>query len=357
MSFTNFYKDTLLLFSDIASRKVTGLSLEDVKNHYKEAVEEIKTIKNMLENSIGENGPLVIFIDDLDRCENKNILNILSSIKEILNAKKTVFVLGIDMEKIERAWTLRYLGPNSKSNEGRDHVEKLFQLRAKLPAISKTELSEFIIQNSPLMPVNVADFLGKSVKNNPRKLKQTLNKLYFFLSLTKEEEIEIEDRFDVNQEKTQKQFTRRIKALVTASVLSICYPDMLQIVRLEPTSLIEASQFCVASNSFDNFKKEIPQLEHIVSNNRKTPNLNFCGQTMPVETVSHSCIDILNIVTQDDYRYYFLKTLASFYLNTDVSQDDKTPEDIKQIMKNLESEEIKGIVEILEGFVQRRWLL
>ncbi len=61
------------------------------------------------------------------------MLKILFNIKEILDAESTVFVLGIDMKKIERAWDIRHKGCVPAVLEGRDHTDKLFQLKIQLP--------------------------------------------------------------------------------------------------------------------------------------------------------------------------------------------------------------------------------
>jgi len=78
-------------------------------------------------------GKLIVFIDDLDRCDVDKALGILEAIKPFLNARGTIFVVAVDMKKIERAGELKYRGSSAGIIEGRDHVDKIFQLKLSLP--------------------------------------------------------------------------------------------------------------------------------------------------------------------------------------------------------------------------------
>jgi predicted KAP-like P-loop ATPase len=118
---------TLLAFSDIALKTYAGIDLQRVKRYYKSSVEQISTISEQLKKAIGNDGRLIVFIDDPDRCMIDNVLSMLEAIKLFLTVR-VIFILALDMSKIERAWELRYHGYPSASQESKDHIEKIFQL-------------------------------------------------------------------------------------------------------------------------------------------------------------------------------------------------------------------------------------
>lgn len=84
----------------------------------------------------GKDGFLVIFIDDLDRCEGEVSYRLLEALKLYLNARNCVYVLGIDQQHLESSiaralsgeketWRFRPLA--------RDYLSKMFQTTFQLP--------------------------------------------------------------------------------------------------------------------------------------------------------------------------------------------------------------------------------
>lgn len=126
--FKEVVKGLVYVFSDIALRANAGLTLDEFTGYFESSIKEIETITSELEKMIG-NSKLIVFVDDLDRCLVDNALRILEAIKLFLNAKGIMFVVAVDMKKLERAWHLRYGGLREAELEGREHVEKIFQLK------------------------------------------------------------------------------------------------------------------------------------------------------------------------------------------------------------------------------------
>ena len=100
-------KSVGLVLFDMAIRAHTNMSLKDMKEYFEQSVKSITSIRDDLGNLI-ENGRLIIFIDDLDRCIIEKTLEMLEALKIFLNAKNVVVVLAADIQKLERAWELRY---------------------------------------------------------------------------------------------------------------------------------------------------------------------------------------------------------------------------------------------------------
>lgn len=78
-------------------------------------------------------GRLIIFVDDLDRCERQQVLDLLEAIKLYLNTHKCVFIFGLDPVHTERALTEAGLSEGS----ARQYLHKLFQMSFSLPRSRK----------------------------------------------------------------------------------------------------------------------------------------------------------------------------------------------------------------------------
>ena len=57
-----------------------------------------KTFAEAITKILGEDGRLVVFVDDLDRCLPEKAIEILEAIKLFLHVPQTIFVLGMDRE-------------------------------------------------------------------------------------------------------------------------------------------------------------------------------------------------------------------------------------------------------------------
>lgn len=118
--------------------------LEDAINKLLGLKESIKRLNRGYAPSATQ-GKVVIFIDDLDRCEPDTAFRILEAIKIYLNLKNCVFVLGMDMEAVERIIAKYYekmLVPDKDGNShhvrlkdlARLYLEKICQDTYHLPA-------------------------------------------------------------------------------------------------------------------------------------------------------------------------------------------------------------------------------
>jgi len=80
---------------------------------------------------VGDKGRLIIFVDDLDRCEGDKAFALLEAMKLYLNANRCVFVLGMDREHLERN-----IAPCLKGGDrttAREYLGKIFQNTFLLP--------------------------------------------------------------------------------------------------------------------------------------------------------------------------------------------------------------------------------
>lgn len=175
---------SLLTFSDILLRTYTPLSTKEIKDHYRATVQHIATVSEKLRNIIGNKGRLIIFIDDLDRCLIENVLNMLETIKQLLSVKGVIFVIAVDMNKLERAWELRYKGSETALLEGREHIEKIFQLKLSLPPKTSQQIRAYVDEMAKSFgdDDNIRKFIIDGCPPNPRKIKRIINLIIFLSS-------------------------------------------------------------------------------------------------------------------------------------------------------------------------------
>lgn len=132
----------------------------------------------------------IVFIDDLDRCEPENVLNLLSAIKLFFTyGKKTIFLCGIDKKAVDEAVKTKYKDI-VKANE---YLEKVFDISFSMPKendinkliktyFNKEEYSDINDKKIDL-PNEITIFLKALKFENPRKIKKVLNKYALIESL------------------------------------------------------------------------------------------------------------------------------------------------------------------------------
>lgn len=85
---------------------------------------------------------LVIFIDDLDRCEEEQIVRLLESIKLYLRTRYCVFVLGLDDGAVRRAVRRKWSGRTRE--EAQDYLDKLFQAGIHVPPGKRGKYRDYV---------------------------------------------------------------------------------------------------------------------------------------------------------------------------------------------------------------------
>lgn len=90
---------------------------------------------------------IVVYIDDLDRCNPVKVVDCLEAIKLFLNVANTAFVIGADERIVELAIQEKYHVVEDKKERFSpfsDYLEKLIQLPYKLPKLSFSEQETYI---------------------------------------------------------------------------------------------------------------------------------------------------------------------------------------------------------------------
>lgn len=180
--------------------------------------------------TVNNDARIIIFIDDLDRCEDKTIAKLLKEIKQYLSTKRCVFVFGYDRHHIEKS--LANIETKT-SKETRDYLEKLFQATFYIKEADSNNLESFVKKiveqygfvNNPEIDEFVS-FISSIIDPNPRRLKNYLTSLYFHVKSS----ANFANSPRITQEKLQKLALIAYLKLFYESVYSALEnkPDLLQ---------------------------------------------------------------------------------------------------------------------------------
>lgn len=88
---------------------------------------------------------LIVFIDELDRCNPSTIIETLEAIRLFLFIGNTTFVIGADERHIAYAIKTKYKDIDEKKfNIGKEYLEKMIQYPFRIPKLSEDEVELFI---------------------------------------------------------------------------------------------------------------------------------------------------------------------------------------------------------------------
>jgi len=149
--------------------------------------------KEAREDSKGERPQIVVFVDDLDRCQPEKAVSLLESIKLILSQPGFIFVIAVDRGVIESYLEKRYVEQcgDQTSGRGRLYMDKIVQLPIYIPS-HRSRFAEFvgrIVDDLASQPDsrggsrvvtalrNTQQVLATGAGTNPRRLIRLLNNL------------------------------------------------------------------------------------------------------------------------------------------------------------------------------------
>ncbi|MHB8580966.1 MAG: KAP family P-loop NTPase fold protein [Ignavibacteriaceae bacterium] len=139
---------------DSNTEETLRMSIREFHNDFAELLKETKISK------------LIIFIDDLDRCNPDTVIETLEAIKLFLYVDNTVFVISADEHLIKYAVSKRFPEIQGiKTAVSRDYLEKLIQYPIRIPQLGTSEIETYI------------NLLFTSLHVEPEKFEQTREKV------------------------------------------------------------------------------------------------------------------------------------------------------------------------------------
>ena len=100
--------------------------------------DEFKKELEILIDSSG--GKTVLFMDDLDRCGDKDILRIMKTVNYLSSIENLYIIMAIDKNKvidaIQREYGDEQSGDNDSRKRAENYIEKIFQISINIPDIN-----------------------------------------------------------------------------------------------------------------------------------------------------------------------------------------------------------------------------
>lgn len=136
----------------------------------------------------GGDDALVIFVDDLDRCSTRSIVEVVEAINQIFNASSDrpfVFVLGMDRELVAAALDVAYrdwaryverAGRDGGVSFGTSFLAKIVQLSVAVPRPDLPALDRFLARLTGNAPPTRADAPGEPDPRDVSRLTQLLKR-------------------------------------------------------------------------------------------------------------------------------------------------------------------------------------
>jgi predicted KAP-like P-loop ATPase len=103
--------------------------------------EGMKKIDEEMKKIARTNRRIVIFIDDLDRCEARKALEVFESTKVFLDIEGFIFIIGLSHDTLSKLLDLQYQPIGVK---GEEYIRKIIQVYINLPKWKNQNVSELI---------------------------------------------------------------------------------------------------------------------------------------------------------------------------------------------------------------------
>lgn len=157
----------------LASSAGTAISnLVSTKTSFK-TFDYLETIKNEIsfDESLAElfreatnnkQQRIVIFIDELDRCNPTFAVRLLEDIKHYFNQENIIFVFSINIHELQNTLK-KYYGESFDSYR---YLDRFFDIRLQLPAISPLNYYNYINHNNTDEPLMMIDFISLDMIQN-----------------------------------------------------------------------------------------------------------------------------------------------------------------------------------------------
>jgi hypothetical protein len=173
------------------------------------------------------NKRLAVFIDDLDRCSPQQTIQVLDAIKLFVDIPGCVYVLGLDVDVVQKAVASKYADDPTAQ---REYMSKIIQIPFQLPPLTRVEMKMFL----EFLQLDLPDPLCREVfvtglVVNPREVKRTINIFSLLWNLAAK-------RADL---------ILKITPVRLAKVVMIqqAFPELHKLLQQRPSLLIELNRF------------------------------------------------------------------------------------------------------------------
>lgn len=197
-----YVKKAMVGVADAILGHISGGALEvssflDNEENLFEAVEKLKeSFQKLVNEKAGDEGRVIIFIDDLDRIEPERAVELLEVLKIFLDCEKCIFVLAIDYGVVTRGVKVKY-GNDFSESKGKSFFDKIIQVPFKMP-VGSYDISLYVKKcfediglevEEEVLPQYI-NLIKYSIGNNPRSMKRLFNSFLLLSNISDSEILE-----------------------------------------------------------------------------------------------------------------------------------------------------------------------
>lgn len=181
---------------------------------------EKSKFKQELENLIPQDGKMIIFIDELDRCRPSFAIETLEIVKHYFNIKNIVFVFSVDIEQLSYSISTMY----GQGMDSAGYLRRFFDFSIKIPTGNIQKYTNYILRE-PILRLDFPQYTIENIVNIYNKLnlslrdidKITNNFIIFYLYYKQH----LSNESSVNSEIIKK----RVELYLYFMVLKYKYPE------------------------------------------------------------------------------------------------------------------------------------
>ncbi|MDH3765257.1 MAG: KAP family NTPase [Nitrosopumilus sp.] len=188
----NVLRAAIHLFSsgilDINSEEIRKIATGEQGSLTKNFSDQLETI---LQTKIKDQ-KLIIIIDDLDRCDVENSLQILAIMKLFFDIPNCICIAAVDFNILENAWLRKYsVQEKVHKKDGREYLDKIFQVRIGIPEPTEEQIKDYLKSLIENISDELLELLTKLSPKNPRSIKRMLNLIFYRKLLLNSDECQI----------------------------------------------------------------------------------------------------------------------------------------------------------------------
>ena len=197
-----YIKKAMVGVADAILGHISGGAIEvssflDNEENLFEAIERLKeSFQKLVNEKAGDEGRVIIFIDDLDRIESERAVELLEVLKIFLDCEKCIFVLAIDYSVVTRGVKVKY-GNDFSEGKGKSFFDKIIQVPFKMP-VGSYDISLYVKKCFEDIGMEVEEetlpqyinLIKYSIGNNPRSMKRLFNSFLLLSNISDSEILE-----------------------------------------------------------------------------------------------------------------------------------------------------------------------
>jgi hypothetical protein len=212
--------------------------IADIKNDISDLIVQL------IQDSNNEYGRVVFFIDDLDRINPTDAVEVLEALKNMFDINHCIFVLAIDYEVVVKGLEGKF-GKKTEENERefRSFFDKIIQVPFSMPT-GAYDIDYFLAQKLEELdlkiPKDFTSLYNSVVKNsvgyNPRSLKRFMNTFSLLNTIRKEDQYsEDQDNHTQEDQKNTEKQDQQVEAMLFAILgIQISYPKIFRYIGFQP---------------------------------------------------------------------------------------------------------------------------